>query len=388
MYNFDFYVPTKILFGKDRINDFGKEVAVFSNKVLLVYGGGSIKRNGIYDAVIDQLVKNNIEYVELSGIDPNPRIESVREGSRLCKENNINGVIAIGGGSSIDCAKVIAASAVYDGDGWDLVLDKTKIVDSLPVFSVLTLAATGSEMNGGAVISNMSTNEKLGTYGKCMTPKVSVLDPTYTFSVPKKHTAAGVADIMSHTFENYFSNTSGTMIQKSMAEAVLRTCIHYGPIALADPNNYDARSNLMWASSWAINGLLSLGSTNNWTVHPIEHELSAFYDITHGEGLAILTPSWMRYVLSDSTVENFVNYGVNVWNIDSTLDKYEIANKAIDLTEDFFVNKLNIPKNLSELNIDDRNFEIMSKKAVKNTYIDGFVKLDANDVKKIYEMCL
>lgn len=388
MYNFDFYVPTKILFGKDKINKFGKEVSSFSKKVLIVYGGGSIKKNGIYDALISQLKENNIEYVELSGVDPNPRIETVREGVRLCREHNLDGIIAVGGGSSIDCSKVIAAGVKYDGDAWDLVIDLTKIKDALPVFTVLTLSATGSEMNGNAVISKLDTNEKYGTYSKCLIPKVSVLDPTYTFSVPKKHTAAGIADIMSHTFENYFSNVGGNIFQKSMAEGILKTCIHYGPIALNEPENYDARANLMWASSWAINGLLSAGSANNWTVHPIEHELSAFYDITHGEGLAIVTPQWMRYVLSEDTVKDFVNYGINVWNIDSSLDDFIIANKAIDLTEDFFVEKLNIPKNLSTMGIDDRDFDNMAKKAVRNNVINGYVKLDASDVRKIYEMCL
>ena len=388
MYNFDFHVPTKILFGKNKIQEFGCSVAEFSSKVLLVYGGGSIKNNGIYDAVIEQLKSNNIEYYELGGVDPNPRIESVRKGGDICKKYNLDGVIAIGGGSCIDCAKVIAAAAKYDGDPWDLVLDSSKITDAINVFSVLTLSATGSEMNKGAVISNMSTNEKLGTHSKCLIPKVSVLDPTYTFTVPKKHTAAGVADIMSHTFENYFSNTGGTLIQKNMAEAILKTCIHYGPIALSTPDDYDARSNLMWAATWAINGLISLGSTNNWSVHPIEHELSAFYDITHGEGLAILTPRWMEYVLRDETIENFVNYGVNVWNIDPSLDKYEIAKKSIECTQKFFVEELGIPKNLREVGIDEKYFDKMSVKAVKGKKINGFVELSSEDVKKIYEMSL
>ncbi len=385
MYNFEFQVDTKVLFGKGQINNLGKEVSNYTNRVLLVYGGGSVKKNGIYDSVIEQLEENSIEYFELANVDPNPRIESVREGVDICKEHSIGGVLAIGGGSSIDCSKVISAGTLYDGDPWELVLDSSLIKESIPVFTVLTLAATGSEMNGNAVISNMSTNEKLGTRGKCLIPKVSILDPTYTFTVPKKHTAAGTADILSHTFENYFTNVNGGYLQARMAEAILKTCFYYGPIACEKPNDYEARANLMWASSWAINGLLSQGAANNWSVHAMEHELSAFYDVTHGEGLAVLTPHWMRYVLNERTVDKFVEYGINVWGIDSSKEKFDIANEAIDKTQEFFNKELNIPGNLRELGIDRENFDKMAQKAVKGKSIKGFVELKAEDVKKIYE---
>ena len=388
MYNFEFQVDTKILFGEGQVKQLGQEIAKYTNKVLLVYGGGSIKKNGIYASVIDQLKENNIEYFELANVDPNPRIESVREGVKLCKEHSITGVLAIGGGSCIDCSKVIAAGAFYQGDPWDLVLNASLIKKALPVFTVLTLAATGSEMNGNAVISNMSTNEKLGTRGQCLIPKVSVLDPSYTFTVPKKHTAAGTADILSHTFENYFTNQKGGYMQARMSEAILKTCFKYGPIACKEANNYEARANLMWASSWAINGLISKGSANNWSVHAMEHELSAFYDVTHGEGLAVLTPHWMRYVLNEDTVDKFVEYGINIWGIDSLKNKFDIANEAIDKTEEFFTKELNIASNLRELGIGRENFEKMAQKAVKGKSIRGFVELKAEDVKKIYESAL
>ncbi|CAK7007453.1 MAG: NADH-dependent butanol dehydrogenase A [Peptostreptococcus russellii] len=390
MYNFNFQVAIKVLFGEGQIKHLGEEIAKYTDKVLLVYGGGSIKRNGIYDSAVEQLKKHKVKVFELSNVDPNPRIESVREGVAICKENSIGGVLAIGGGSSIDCSKVISAGVKYDGDPWDLVVDKSLVKDSIPVFTVLTLAATGSEMNGNAVISNMETNEKIGTYGRCLIPKLSVLDPTYTFSVPTRHTAAGTADIISHTFENYFTNVDGGYLQARMAKAILKTCFHYGPIAYNDPTNYDARANLMWASSWAINGLISAGSANNWSVHPMEHELSAFYDVTHGEGLAILTPHWMRHILSDDTVSKFVEYGVNVWGIDSSLDRFDIANMAIDKTEEFFTKELHIPATLRELNLTNKDFDKMAKKAVqvKGGSIQGFVELHAEDVKKIYEMSL
>jgi len=260
MYNFNMHLNTSIHFGKGQVEKLGKDITKYTDKVLLVYGGGSIKRNGIYDAVVANLKANNIDFVELDGVDPNPRIESVREGIKLCRENQLGGVLAVGGGSSIDCSKVIAAGVKYYGDPWDLVLDRTKIKDAIPVFTVLTLSATGSEMNAGAVISNMTTNQKLGTGMPGITlPKSSILDPEYTFTVPAKHTAAGTADIISHTFENYFTNVKGGYLQARFAEAILKTCFHYGPIACKEPDNYEARANLMWASSWAINGLISGG---------------------------------------------------------------------------------------------------------------------------------
>lgn len=389
MYNFKFSIGTNIYFGRGQVKNLGGEITKYSRNVLLVYGGGSIKKNGVYDDVINELSRYDIKVFELSGVDPNPRIESVRQGIDIIRNNNIGAVLAVGGGSSIDCSKVIAAGVKYSGDPWDLVLDKTLIKDALPVFSVLTLSATGSEMDKGAVISNLQTNQKLGTGGQATLPKVSILDPEYTFSVPRKHTAAGTADIISHTFENYFTNIEGGYLQSRMAEAVLKTCFHYGPIAYNEPENYEARANLMWASTWAINGLLSEGVANQWSVHPMEHELSAFYDITHGDGLAILTPHWMRYVLNEDTVDRFVEYGVNVWNIDRNLDKFEIANKAINLTQKFFVKDLHIPATLGELGISEENFDKMSEKAMKgNEAIEGFVRLLPEDVKKIYQAAL
>lgn len=388
MYNFKYHVGTKIFFGSNQIENIGAEIKQYSKNVLIVYGGGSIKRNGVYDDTIKNLKEYGIEIFELNNVDPNPRIESVREGAEICKNNSINAILAVGGGSSIDCAKAISAASKYEGDAWDIVINPSLIVDAIPVFSILTLAATGSEMNGNSVISDLSKNLKLGTRSPLLIPKASVMDPEHTFSVPAKHTAAGVADIMSHTFENYFTNVKGGYLQARMAEAILKTCIHYGPIAYKEPNNYEARANLMWASSWAINGLISAGSANNWTVHPIEHELSAFYDVTHGEGLAIITPNWMEYILNDDTVDKFVEYGVNVWNIDSTLDKFEIAKQSIEETRNFFFNELNIPASLTALNIDTSNFDIMAKQAVRGDKIRGFVELDADDVKKIYEKSL
>lgn len=387
MKNFDYSIPTKVHFGKGQISKLREEVEKFGTNVLLVYGGNSIKRNGIYDQVIEQLNDNEINIFELSKIDPNPRITSARKGADLCKSNKIDVVLAVGGGSVIDCSKLIAAAAFYEGDPWDLVLDSSKITDALPIISVLTLSATGSEMDAFAVISNLDTNEKLGMGNELLKPKVSILDPEYTYTVPAIQTAAGTADIMSHIFETYFHNEKGAYLQDRFAESLLKTCIKYGEIALKEPNNYEARANLMWASSNAINGLISYGTDGGWSVHPMEHELSAYYDITHGVGLAILTPNWMEYVLNEKTVDKFAEYGINVWGIDSSKDKFDISKEAIKATKNYF-KKLEIPMSLKEVGVDDKNLEIMAELASKRGAKYGYMPLEKEDVLNIYKMSM
>lgn len=384
MFNFNYSIPTKIFFGKGKIEVLGEQIKKYGNKVLLVYGGGSIKRNGIYDNVIKIFNEHGINYWELSGVEPNPRIATVKKGADICKEHSIDIVLAVGGGSSIDCAKVVAAARYYDGCPWEIVKDSSKIKKVLPIAAILTLSATGSEMDAGAVISNLKTNEKLGTGHSDMAPKFSILDPTYTFSVPKSQTAAGTADIMSHVFEEYFQKTEGAYLQNRLAEAILKTCIKYGKIAIEEPENYEARANLMWSSSLAINNLLAYGKNSEWSAHPIEHELSAFYDITHGVGLAILTPHWMKYVLDDSTVSNFVEYGINVWDIDKNLEKYKIAYKSIEMTRDYFIS-LGIPSRLSEVGIEEDKLELMANQAARFGDVGNFKPLNAKDILNIYK---
>lgn len=386
MENFVFYAPTKIYFGKGQIENLENILEKYGKNVLLTYGGGSIKKNGIYDKVYEILKNFNI--TELSGIEPNPRLGTVKKGIEICKENNIDVILAVGGGSTIDCSKVIAAGYYYDGNPWDLVKDSSKIEKALPIVTILTIAATGSEMNGSAVISNPETNEKLGTSSDVMKPKASILDPEYTYTLPAIQTAAGVADIMSHVLENYFNSNTGVYLQGAICESILKTCIKYGPIALKDPKNYEARSNLMWASSLALNGLCKAGKTGGWTCHPIEHELSAFYDITHGVGLAIVTPRWMRYILSKYTVDKFVDYAINVWGLEPEEDKYVLANKAIDATEKFFID-CGIPMNLGKLGIDDSLLEKMSHAVVTHRDLSiSYVPLKEEDVLNILKMCL
>ncbi|MGG7096333.1 iron-containing alcohol dehydrogenase [Clostridium sardiniense] len=389
MKNFDYSIKTEVYFGKGKIRSLGRILQRYGEKVLLVYGGGSIKKIGLYEKVKSILEENNIECIELGGVDPNPRIESVREGVKLVHENSIDMILPVGGGSTIDCAKAISGASFYDGDPWEIVKNPSKIEKALPIISILTLSATGSEMDPFAVISNMDTNEKLGLGNEILRPVASILDPEYTYSVPKNQTAAGTADIMSHVFEVYFSKTKDAYLQDRMAEGVLKTCIKYGEIAYNEPENYEARANLMWASSLAINGLLSCGKEGTaWSVHPIEHELSAFYDITHGVGLAILTPNWMKFVLNEDTLEKFYEFGVNVWDIDKSLDKKEVANLAIEKTRNYF-KKLGIPGKLREIGIGDEKFEIMAEKAVKVGGLKyGYRALNKDDVISIFKASL
>lgn len=382
MYNFSLNIPTTIHFGKGAISHLD-ELKDYGSKALLVYGGGSIKKNGIYDTAMSILKKADIEVLELSGVEPNPRIQSVRKGVEICRSEGIDMVLAIGGGSTIDCAKVIAAGAKYDGDAWDLVIDQSKITDALPIFDVLTLSATGTEMDPYAVISDLTKNEKWGTGSTYMVPTMSVLDPEYTYSVSKKQTAAGTADMMSHTMENYFSHENADC-QKFMAEGLLRTMIKNGPIALNDPTNYDARANLMWAGTHAINGNISEGVSPGWCIHPMEHELSAFYDITHGEGLAILTPAWMEHILSEETLSNFVDFAKNVWGLSGD-DDWALAHAGIDALKKFFFETMGLPANLRAVGItDDKNFEIMAKKACDGSK-GSFVPLTKEDIVEIYK---
>ena len=389
MLNFNYNIPTKVFFGEDKISFLAKQIKKYGSRVLLTYGGGSIKKTGIYDKVVQILKENDITYFELSGIEPNPKVESVVEGVRICRENNVDFILAVGGGSTIDCSKAISAAYYYEGDPWDLVIGKSKITNTLPIGTILTIAATGSEMNAGAVISNMKTNQKYGMGHPGFFPKFSILDPTYTYTLPKYQTASGVADIMSHTFEEYFSNVKGAYLQDRLAEGILKTCIKYGPIAINNPENYEARANIMWASSLGLNGLLGYGKDSNWTVHPLEHELSAYYDITHGIGLAILTPHWMEHVLDENNLWKFVEYGVNVWDLDPSLDDMDIAKLAIEKTSDF-LKSLGIPMTLKEVGIGEEKLETMAADVIE--YMEGpvgnFKALNYEDILSIFKKSL
>lgn len=381
MLNFEYYVPTRIYFGRGQIKNLCR-IKEYSDKVLLVYGGGSIKKNGIYDEAVRILTENGIEVLDLPGVQANPRIELVREGAELCKTHGVTAVLGIGAGSVLDSAKAIAAAAKYDGDAWDLVMDGSKIEDALPIFTVLTMAATGSEMDFFAVISDMNRNDKLGTCNEKMFPTFSILDPEYTYTVPRKQLVAGTADIMSHVIDTYFNQYDDAAIPQGLGESLLKICIKYLPVALETPNDYEARANLMWASSLAINGLLKCGCATVWSCHKMEHELSAFFDVIHGEGLAVLTPVWMEYVLSEETADLFAKYAVNVWNVPYEGDKMILAQKGIDKTREFF-REMGLPQTLKELGVGEDKLEIMAEKAA--AYLGtAYVPLTKDDVLAIF----
>ncbi|MBU3825943.1 MAG: iron-containing alcohol dehydrogenase [Candidatus Anaerobiospirillum merdipullorum] len=383
--NFTYNTPTKVLFGKDAINGLPSEMAPYGKRVLLVYGGGSIKKTGLYDTV--KTLLKDFELFELSGVEPNPRITSVREGGRICREQKIDMVLAVGGGSVLDCAKVICDAPFYDGDPWDLVIDSSKITKALPLFTVLTLAATGSEYDSAAVITNLETNEKIGVLNPLNYPKVSVLDPTYTLTVSKKQTAAGSADIMSHIFEQYFVDGS-CMVTEGLCESVLRSVIKFAKIAYDNGNDYTARANLMWSSSLACNGICQMGSEYGaWVCHAIEHELSAYYDITHGEGLALLTPVLMRYTLNDKSVKRYAYFANRVFGIELNDDLYVTAKAGIEALEQFFAS-IGLPKTLRDVGIDSKEkFDAMAEHACKCFPLDkAFVPLTPAQVREILDL--
>ena len=383
---FMYSIPTKVAFGKGQIAKLPEFVAEFGKNVLLVYGGGSIKKIGIYDEIYSLLGKDRVNIVELSGVEPNPRITTVNKGVKLCRDNNIDVILAVGGGSTIDCSKAVAAGYYYDGDAWDIISKGLPVTKALPIISILTLSATGSEMDMMAVISNDDTQDKLAFGAEAVIPKYSILDPSYTYSVPKYQTASGTADIMSHIFEVYLNGNKPLDIQKSMMESILKTCIKYGPIACEEPENEEARANLMWASSWAINGFISYGVESPWPCHSMEHQLSAYYNVTHGHGLAILTPVWMRYIINEDTMPRFVDYGKNVFDIDSSLPDKEIAEMAIEKTKEVF-DKMGLTDTFESIGIaDDTHFKEMAEKACGG--LDNCnPPLLKEDIVKIYECC-
>lgn len=392
MENFIFRNKTKVYFGKGQIENLGKEIVRFGKRVLLIYGGGSIKKTGIYDAVYKQLNCAGVTVFELSGVEPNPRHTTVNKGAEICKKENIDVLLAVGGGSTIDATKAIAAAANYKGtDSWDLVSKKAFVNKTLPFIAVLTLSATGSEMDGGCVISNMQTNEKYGYYAPDNNPDVSFLDPTYTYSVNAYQTAAGSVDIMAHVFDvGYFTLKDSMDMLKRVQEEVLKTVVKYAPKAIEKPDDYDARANLMWASSWALNGFLYDGLSQCTVCHTLEHELSAFYDITHGHGLAIIIPRWLNYVLNEKTAPVIKRFGVNVMGIDDNLSDIDGAKAAIGAIEKFYFETLGLKSRLSDLGIDDKNFKLMAKKACerKGGTLDGITTLTQEDVENIFRACL
>lgn len=390
MNDFIFHNPDKVYFGKNQVQHLPEELLHFGKKVLLVYGGGSIKRNGLYDQIIRLTKGNGIELFELSGVEPNPRHSTVNKGAAICKKENVDVILAAGGGSTIDCAKGIAAAAMTeDGDVWPLVSGGVWVKKALPLVAILTNAATGSEMDVWAVISNMEINEKIGLGGDALLPKVAFENPEYSYSLPAYQTACGAFDIFNHVLDNYYLAGAATFdMILEMQEAVMRTVVKWAPVAMKEPENYEARANLMWASSMALNTILDGGTVHGCACHAMEHELSAYYDITHGHGLAILTPRWLTYILNENTAPAIYRLGTNVFGISKGLSEAGGAKKAIEAVSDFCFRTLALEQSLSDLQIDSSHFKAMAEHACMGGAITGPMELKPDDVEKIYEMCL
>jgi alcohol dehydrogenase len=387
MQNFTYMNPTKLIFGENQIEQLKIEIPQYGKKVLLVYGGGSIKRNGLYDQVISILNELEANVFELSGVEPNPRISTARKGVEICKTEGIDFILAVGGGSVIDCTKLIAAGAKYEGDAWDLVVKKAFAHEALPFGTILTLAATGSEMNSGSVITNWETQEKYGWGSPVTFPKFSILDPTNTFTVPKDQTIYGMVDIMSHVFEQYFHIGENTLLQDRFCESTLLTVMEAAPKLVNDLENYELRETVLYSGTIALNGMLSMGSRGDWATHNIEHAVSAVYDIPHGGGLAILFPNWMKHSLKENP-SRFKQLAVRVFGVDPTGKSDEEAGlEGIEKLHEFW-SSIGAPNRLADYDIDDTKLEEMVDKAMVNGQFGNFKKLNREDVLEIYRASL
>ena len=388
MKEFTFYNPTKLIFGKDSIKKLTKELSAYGNRILVVYGGGSIKRNGLYDELMQILNKENKEVFELSGIEPNPRLSTAKRGAELCKEHNIDFILAVGGGSVIDCTKLIASAAKYDGDPWDFVIRKATPKEAVPFGTILTIAATGSEMNAGSVITNEETEEKYGWGGPLNFPKFSILDPTYTLSLPKDQTVYGIVDMMSHIFEQYFHRATNTPLQDELCEGALRAIMVAGEQLVNDLQNYELRETILLGGTWGLNGFLGMGNNGgDWGTHDIEHAISAVYDIPHAGGLAILFPHWMRYTLKLNPAR-YARLAVKVFGVNPEGKTDEtVANEGIDKLRAYWT-AIGAPERLADYGIDDSKIDLMAKKAAVNGPLGGFAQLSEEEVKSILEASL
>ena len=389
MLDFQYYSPTRVVFGRNAVKELGK-LLKDRKKVLLHYGGGSVKKNGVFDAVVEQLQAAQIDYVELGGVAPNPKIDLIREGVQLCKEQNVDFILAVGGGSVIDSAKAIALGAKIDFDVWRLYETKERIAGALPLGSVLTIAAAGSELSNGTVVTNPEGGLKRDYGADYLRPEFAIMNPEYTFTVSKYQTACGTVDILMHTFERYFTHTPDVDLTDELAEGLCRAVIRAGRKAVEDGSDYEARATLMWAGSISHNDLTGLGRRGDWATHQIEHELSGQYDrVSHGAGLAVIFPAWCRYVWKEEP-ERFARFAEKIWGVDTTgMTQEEAVFAGIECCENYF-RSLGMPVRLSEMDIDDTHLHEM---AVKGTYfgkrtLGGFKVLGEADIEEIYRIAL
>ena len=389
MNNFTFYSPTYFAFGKDGENQTGSLVKRFGgSKVLIHYGGGSVVRSGLLDRVKASLKAEGISFIELGGVKPNPRSGLVYEGIELCRKENVDFILAVGGGSTIDSSKAIAAGTIYDGDFWDFYSGKW-IEKALPVGTILTIAAAGSEGSPDSVITKEEGMFKRGASGDAIRPKFSILNPALTQTLPPYQSAAGITDIMAHLYERYLTNSTEVEVTDRLIEALLLTMKHEGPRVIADPNNYEARANIMWAGMMAHNNSCGVGRSQDWNSHNIEHELSALYDCAHGAGLAVTMPAVFKYVMNHN-VMRFAQVAVRVWGCSMDFEHPEVT--ALEGINAFaaFLKSIGMPGNFAELGAKEEDIpqlvETLCCGDGRNGSISGFVTLDKEDCTKIYKM--
>jgi len=388
MNNFNFYSPTYFVFGKNRESETGKYVKRFGgSKVLIHFGGGSVIKSGLLDRVKASLTKENISFTELGGVVPNPRSGLVYEGVEICKREKIDFILAVGGGSAIDSAKAIAIGALYDGDFWDFYTGK-RVENALPVATILTISAAGSEGSTGSVITHEDGMLKRAANSDALRPVFSVLNPELTCSLPPFQTACGATDMMAHVLERYFTNTKDVEITDRLCEAVLLTVIKETPKALSNPNDYEARANIMWAGTVAHNDICGVGREQDWSTHQIEHELSGLYDVAHGAGLAVMFPAWMKYVMKHD-VMRFAQFAVRVWGCEMDFQNPENTAKEGVLKFEQFLTSIGMPVRFSELGAKAEDIPTLAKTMGLGTgTLGSFVKLTTEDVTKIYELAV
>ncbi len=389
MNNFQFYSPTCFVFGKDTESQAGELVKRFGGtKVLIHFGGGSVVRSGLLDRVKKSLDAESISYVELGGVKPNPRSGLVYEGIDLCKKENVDFILAVGGGSVIDSSKAIAAGTVYDGDFWDFYQGK-RIEKALSIGTVLTIAAAGSEGSPDSVITKEEGMFKRGASGDAIRPKFSILNPALTQTLPPYQSAAGITDIMAHLYERYLTNTKEVEVTDRLIEALLLTMVHEGPRVIADPNNYEARANIMWAGTLAHNNMCGVGRSQDWISHSVEHELSALYDCAHGAGLAVTMPAVFKYEMSHN-VMRFAQVAVRVWGCQMDFEHPEVTALAgINALQKFLIS-IGMPSNFAELGAKEEDIpklvNVLCRGDGRDGTIEGFIKLNEEDCTKIYKM--
>lgn len=391
MENFAYYTPTKVVFGKDEEKNVGKLAKDFgAKKVLIHYGGGSAVRSGLIDKIKTSLSEENISFVELGGVKPNPRLSLIYEGIKLAKENGIDFILAVGGGSVIDSAKGIGYGVANPDieDVWDLYIGKKKTQKCAPIGVVLTIAAAGSEMSSGSVVTKEDEQLKRSYGCDNARPKFAIMNPELTYTLPKYQIACGVVDIMMHTMERYFSPVGNLELTDKIAEGLLKTMIKYGKLSLENPTNYEARAEIMWASSLAHNGLTGCGGIGDWSTHQLEHDLGGVYDIAHGAGLSAVWGSWARYVFKENP-RRFAQFAENVFGIEKTGTDEEMAIKGIEAMENFYKD-IEMPISISEtgITLSDEDVEMLAEKCSNNgtRYIGSFKKLFKEDMAKIYSM--